>query len=439
MREFILCRVTLVTLSTAIFFYCGFCNAQAEGPLWPNWRGSTQSGVAEQGSDFPVQWSEATGNAWKVKLPGTGGSTPVIGSSLAFLTYGADGKNHLAALELSSGETRWEVEVGDDRGGKHRKGGGSNPSAVTDGERVFAYFRSGDLACVDVSGTILWQTNIQDRYGEDTLWWDLGTSPILTENAVVVAVMQSGPSCVVALDKESGEEFWKADRLTDAPEEAAQSYATPLNVTVNGKPAIAVMGADHLTLHASNTGIELGRLGGFNPAGEKFFRSIASPVAEGGNVVCPYSRGATITTVNMNALAEGKGADAIVWFRDDVGSDVPSPVVNSGKVYIVGDGKRDRGLVQCLDIKTGKTLWKVRLPKSRHSFSSSPLLAGNYLYVTQENATTFVIGPLDAGQPELVATNALADDEPFTVASPVPVDQSVLLRTHQHLYRFGDK
>lgn len=407
-------------------------SSTAADVTWPQWRGADQDGVAP-GGNFPVEWSEESAIRWKLPLDGAGGSTPVVAESTAYLTSGIEGSNNLLAVDLTSGDEQWRVAIGSDAGGKHRKGSGSNPSPVTDGKHVYAYFRSGDLGCVSTDGKIVWQTNLQERYGEDTLWWDLGTSPLLTHDAVIVAVMQTGPSYLVALDKETGDELWKTSRMLGAPEEAAQSYTTPLAVSVDGKDAIAVMGADHLTLHAMTDGRELARLGGFNPGAEKFFRSIASPVASGSIIVCPYARGATLTAVRMDELMAGKGKEAIAWFRDDLGSDVPTPAATEELVYVVGD----KGLVSALDLETGNTLWQIELPKSRVGFSSSPLVAGNHLYVTRENAATYVIGPLDANEPQIVATNELADDESFTVASLVPLDGGFLLRSKSTLYRIG--
>jgi outer membrane protein assembly factor BamB len=404
---------------------------------WPQWRGASQNGVA-QGSDFPVRWSEQEGVAWKVELPGRGGSTPVIDGGTAYLTAGADQKNLLLAMNIEDGSIRWQAEFGADAGGKHRKGSGSNPSPIFDEGLIFAYFRSGDLGCVDSQGRIQWHINLQELYGEDTLWWDLGSSPTVTDNAIVVAVMQTGPSYLAAFDKQTGKELWKSDRILDAPEEAAQSYSTPLAVQVGGQRAIAVMGADHLTLHRASDGHELGRLGGFNPDQEKFWRSISSPVADGNLIVCPYARGNTLTAVRMDQLASGKGAAAIAWVRDDMGSDVPTPAASAGRVYVVHDAT-SKGTVSCLEIETGKTLWSLELPKSRGSLSisSSPLIAANHLYVTQEDGTTFVLGPLDQAQPEVISINEIADDEPHTVASLVPVDQSLLLRSRHSLYRLS--
>ncbi|MGV3485069.1 MAG: PQQ-binding-like beta-propeller repeat protein, partial [Planctomycetaceae bacterium] len=207
----------------------------------------------------------------------------------------------------------------------------------------------------------------------------------------------------------------------------------PLAAVVGGQRIIAVMGADHLTLHSQEDGKELGRLGGFNPKGEKFFRSIASPVISGDIIVCPYARGATVTGVNMASLLAGDADKAIAWMRDDIGSDVPTPATADGRVYICGD----KGTVTAIDAKTGETIWDLSLPASRHVFSSSPLVAGGALYVTRENAATYVIGPLADKKPSLIATNELGDDQPYTLASLVAVDGGFLLRTKSKLYRIG--
>ncbi|MCO8124293.1 PQQ-binding-like beta-propeller repeat protein [Stieleria sp. TO1_6] len=405
-----------------------------DSTTWPQWRGAQQDGVAP-GATYPQQWSENSAIGWKLALPGRGGSTPVVADGKAFLTAGVDDQNTLIAIDINSGKQLWATALGADRGNKHKKGSGSNPSAVTDGESVFAYFRSGDLACVDFQGGVRWKINLQEEYGEDTLWWDLGSSPTVIGDLVVVAVMQSGPSYLVALDRKSGQPVWKTDRMLGAPEEAAQSYATPIAIPSTGQ--IAVMGADHLTIHSASDGRELGRVGGFNPNQEKFFRSIASPVVQGDLIVCPYSRGADVTTCRISDVVKGLGRDSIAWYRDDLGSDVPTPAVQDGRVYFTGDGKQSRGTISAVALETGKTIWEVQLPKSRVGFSSSPLVAGNHLYVTAEDATTYVIGPLNAEQPELVQTNELADNDQYTVASPVPVGQTLLLRTRHNLYQIA--
>ncbi len=416
------------TFSLVLLAVGGFANA---ADSWPQWRGLDQNGVVE-GGDFPVQWSNDRGIEWQVELPGRGGSTPVHANGMIFVTSGVEGVNHLMAISAADGSVAWDVELGPERvskhGKNHRKGSGSNPSVVIDGDRLFAYYRSGDLACVTTAGAKQWHLNLQDKYGEDTLWWNLGTTPILTDNEVVVAVMQTGASYLVGLNKETGSESWKVDRMLGAPEEAAQSYTTPLRMEVDGRPILAVLGADHLTLHDAESGKELARLGGFNPDGQRYFRSIASPVATGNTIVCPYARGATITTVDAKRLLAGEGSDAILWFRDDLGADVPTPAAKDGKVYVL----RDKEGVVCVDAQTGEDLWTVELPRSRNGFTASPLVTEKHLYATREDGTTFVIELQTA---KLVQTNEAGQGNVFTVASVVPIENDLLLRTPEQLIR----
>ena len=147
------------------------------------------------------------------------------------------------------GNQRWTTDVGTERSGKHKKATGSNSSPATDGRHVFVYFKSGDLAALDFDGQVRWEKNLQSLYGADTLWWDLGTSPVLTRDFVVVACVQSGPSYIIAFHKDSGELAWKVSRQFDAPREANQSYTTPCLASFGGREILVVLGADHVTGH----------------------------------------------------------------------------------------------------------------------------------------------------------------------------------------------
>jgi outer membrane protein assembly factor BamB len=402
-----------------------FVASSAVAENWPSWRGPTASGVAS-GENYPTQWSAEKNVKWKVKLPGLGNSTPVVWGDKIFLTSGIDGQNNVLALD-HAGKELWRTPVGKEVPGKHKKATGSNPSAVTDGEHLFVYFKSGDLACLDYSGKVLWHENLQDKYGEDTLWWDLGTSPVLTKNAVVVAVMQSGPSYLVAFDKQSGKVAWKQDRNLDAPEEAAQSYSTPVVLEYNGQQIIVCLGADHVTCHDAATGKELWRVGGLNPTNHKFFRSIASAVVDSNVVVAPYARGATLTAIKLGGSGDVTKSH-VLWTKDDLGADVPTPAAQDGKAYVC----TDKGELSCVDIPTGNILWKVAAEKNRNAYSSSPVLAGDKVYLTREDGKTFVV---DTTTHKIIAENEL--DGEFTVATPVFVDGTILIRTHESLYCIG--
>lgn len=397
----------------------------AQSP-WPNWRGPNGNGTAAQG-DYPTTWSEDKGIAWKLPLAGRGASTPIVLNDKVYLTLGRDGKNTLLCID-KNGKVEWDKTFGQEKPGKNAKASGSNSSPVTDGKSVFVYFKSGDFASVGPTGTVQWSLNIQEKYGEDSLWWDLGTSPVLIDNAVVITVMQTGPSFLVALDKVTGKELWKADRWLDVREEANQSYTTPTIVHLKQGDALVTVGADHVTAHAVTDGKLLWKLGGFNPKNDGYFRSISSPVASDGLVFCPYARGSTLTAVKTDV---GLSDEARVAWRKDFGSDVPTPIISQGKLFLLGD----KGLVTCLKPETGETLWSQQLPKSNRQYSSSPIIANGYIYCVREDATTFVLAEDGASKPEFgnkpFSENKL---EGNAVATPIFADNRVYLRTFEALY-----
>ena len=163
---------------------------------WPQWRGSTANGIADQGN-YPVRFSATDDMLWKAELPGKGGSTPIVWKDRIVLTSGVgegtEGEDGVLCFNWA-GKMLWQVKLGKQIPGKHPRGSGSSPSAVTDGERLFVFFKSSTVAALDFNGKILWKTNLKENYGEITYFWDLGSSPVLADDNVVIAVMHEGKS-----------------------------------------------------------------------------------------------------------------------------------------------------------------------------------------------------------------------------------------------------
>ncbi|MFP6768713.1 MAG: PQQ-binding-like beta-propeller repeat protein, partial [Planctomycetaceae bacterium] len=271
---------------------------------------------------------------------------------------------------------------------------------------------------------------LQKAWGKDTLWWDLGTSPVLSANRVLIAVMQTGGSYVAAFDKATGKPVWKRDRDLEAPLEAAQRYTTPIVLKRDNRETLLVLGADHVTAHDVTTGKETWRVGGLNPTGQKYFRSISSPVLAGDLLLAPYSRGGTLTAIRLGGSGDVTKSHIAWENKGGAAADVPTPIVSGNRVFVCSD----RGKLTCLDAKTGKTLWSGVTEKNRTGYSSSPILAGGRIYLTREDGKTFV---MESGSSfKVVAANEL--DE-FTVATPIFSQGQILLRTTQHLYCIGKR
>ena len=188
----------------ALFVSSGL--AFADSSDWRQWRGPGDNGSTDHGS-YPVNFS-ANNVLWRTPLPGKGCSTPIVLRQTIYVTAPSQGLDALLAYDWS-GKLLWQTTFGPEEEGRHRNGSGANASPVTDGESLFVYFKSGTLAAVNLDGTVRWETNLVDRFGKVNLFWDQGTSPVLTEKHVVMARMHHGDSWLAAFDKTNGRLAWK--------------------------------------------------------------------------------------------------------------------------------------------------------------------------------------------------------------------------------------
>jgi outer membrane protein assembly factor BamB len=404
----------------------GFADERAD---WTSWRGPTNDGSAGQGN-YPDA-IEAGKAVWRAELPGKGCSTPIVWKDQIYLTAPVEGKDAVLRYDMQGKET-WRTVFGPEDAGKHRNGSGSNASPVTDGTALFAYFKSGTLAAVALDGTVLWKTNLVERFGKDTLFWDHGTSPVLTDDYVVLARMHQGESWLAAFDKRTGELAWKVARNYQTPTECDHGYTTPLVLQWGGKEAILVWGAEHVTIHQAVDGNVLWNCGNFNPEGNQLWPAIATPVIVGNMVVIAYGRNDRGIPRLFGIQLDGKGdvtATNHVWQRNDVGTFVPTPAVQDGKLILV----RDHGEVECVDPATGKTIWKDAFPKNRSNFYASPLIAGDKIYAAREDGAVFVAS-IANGQFKILSQSDLGEP---VIGSAVPAGDRILLRGEQHLFCFA--
>ena len=370
----------------------------------------------------------AEDNLWHAPLPGKGCSTPIVQTGLIYLTSAAEGKDALLCYDFEGAE-KWRSVFGSENAGKHRNGSGSNASPVTDGKAVYVYFKSGTFAAVELGGKVRWQTDLVERFGKDTLFWDHGTSPVLTEKYVIMARMHQGESWLAAFDKVTGELAWKVARNYSTPIECDHGYATPLVIQHQGQESILVWGAEHLTIHHATDGQVSWSCGNFNPDAHKLWPAIATPVIVGDMAVIAYGRNDRGTPRLHGIRLTGSGdvtATNHAWKRDDVGTFVPSPVAYKGRVILV----RDRGEVASIDPATGKTIWEGAFPKHRMNYYASPLIAGDKLYAPREDGTVFVASVAN-DKFELLSENTMAES---VIGSPVPAANCLLIRGEKHLF-----
>ncbi len=446
---------------------------------WPQWRGPTGNGVAPHAKP-PVEWAADRNIRWKVTIPGSGHAAPIVWEDriyvLSAVPVGGDapapewpgperggpradafapqesgsqpppegrprgdrpprdrdrgrgGPGETApaqdfefvvlALDRASGKTVWSRTVRKERPheGMHNTASFASASPITDGQRVYAFFGSRGLHCLDLGGEVLWSRDFgkmrtRNSFGE-------GASPaIFGDKIVVVWDHEESNDFVVALNKLTGEELWRTPR--DEP----TTWTTPYIVEISGKPQVVVAGTNKCVGYDLDNGKVLWETGGLT------MNVIPTPVfVDGLAILMSGFRGASIKAIRLDQ-ATGTLADghpAIVWTADEKTPYVPSPVLVDGLLYYYDN---NRPILTCRDARTGEVRFGPERVDGLESIYASPLAAGGHIYLVGRSGQTTVLrqGPAFA----VAATNKL-DDE-FN-ASPAAVDGELYLRGRQTLY-----
>jgi outer membrane protein assembly factor BamB len=414
-------RVGVVTL-----LFVTFVIARADN--WPQWRGPSLNGVSNE-KNLPVKWTADENVAWKVPMPDRSGSTPIIWRDRIFLNV-ADGDSlFLWCLNKTNGEVVWKKPLGTGNV-KMRKQNMSSPSPVTDGKDVYVMTGTGILKGFDFNGNEIWTRDIQKDYGQFGLNWGYASSPLLHENSLYVQVLHGmrtdDASYVMRIDTRTGKTLWKVDRPTNAIRESPDSYTTPALLRYGRTTEIVITGGDCVTGHDSATGKELWRANGLNPDNDPSYRIVASPIVFNNIIYAP-----TRIRPLLALKAGGRGditSSHVLWSTVN-GPDVPTPVTDGKYFYVVND----RGVMFCLDAKTGAEVYTQQRIKPG-TYSGSPVLADGKIYVTNEDGLTTVVA---AGPKfEVLAENLLNE---YVLSSPAISDGQIFIRTAQHLYAIGKK
>jgi len=401
------CR--MICLAAALAALCG-------GADWPQFRGFESNSVAA-GKQPPVRWSESENIAWRSDLPGRGVSSPIVVDGRVVVTC-SRGVNQdrmiVVCFDAGSGKQLWERQFwATGRTITHSLSANAAPTPASDGKRVFAFFSSNDLACLDLDGNLKWFRGLAYDFpaaGNDV---GMSSSPVVIGNTVIVQIENQGDSFAAGIDTATGETRWRRDR------ERLASWSSP--TVMRGKtPAedvLLLQSAPYLTAHRPDTGEQLWIY-------KASCDGIPSPVAAGGNVYLPSGG---ITALRA---APGSGEPALLWKAPGIQPGGASPLVDGERIYAVSRA----GVLLCGDLKTGAVLWKLRL---EGNIWSTPALVGNRLYCFSDQGLGQVVA-IDptSGRGEVVGKSSLT--EPI-YGSPAVADGALYVRSDRHLWKIAEK
>jgi len=404
-------------LATWALVYAAVLPAAAEP--WPSWRGPRADGTSTE-TQVPLRWSEEQNVLWKAPVPGRGHSSPIVWGDRVFVVTCDERKKErtLLCLGAADGKERWRrIALKSPLERKNRLNSYASSTPATDGKHVWASFfewpdRKVWIVCYDLDGKEVWRKSpgvLRAVHG-------FCSSLLLHEDMVILNGDQDAEAYIVALDKATGAERWRADRPN-----RTRSYCPPVIFELAGKKQLVLSGSKCIASYDPDTGRQHWVVDG--PT-EQFVASLVH--AQG--MLFVTGGYPTLHLVGIDPGGTGNVTKSHVrWHVRKNASYVPSPIAHGEHFFVVSD----KGVASCLAAKTGTYAWSQRL--GRHH-SASPVSAEGRLYFPDDDGQTFV---LRAGPKfELLATNKL-DDKQF--ASPAISGGRIFIRTLRHLYAIATK
>ena len=317
---------------------------------WPQWRGMNRDGVWHEtgiiesfaGPQLDAEWTAEISNGY---------SGPTVAEGRVYVTdrvVDPVQMERVLCFDASTGERLWTHEY---TCRYHRVGypDGPRASVTIAGGRAYSLGTMGHLRCLDaVSGELLWKKDPGTDYDVDKPVWGIAAAPLVEGNLVIVQLGARPDACIVAMDKETGREVWRA--LEDPA-----SYSAPVMIEQAGERVLVCWTGSHIV--------------GLNPAtGEvhwqydtpqsKMVINVPTPVIDGDRLfLSSFYDGAYMLRLHQDMLGIEK-----IWQRqgkserdtDALHAMISTPLIQGDYVY----GVDSYGQLRCLDGRTGDRVWE---------------------------------------------------------------------------------
>jgi outer membrane protein assembly factor BamB len=388
------------------------------GADWLQFRGSQNNPVAAD-AKLPVTFSATDNVAWKVPVPGDGVSGPIVVGGKVLVTASSgpvvQDRLHVLCYDATSGKELWHRQVwATGRPFHHPDSANAAPTPASDGERIFAFFSSNDLACFDLDGNLLWYRGLGHDYPQAGNDVGMSSSPLVVDGTVVVQIESQGDSFAAGLDAVTGETRWRIDRPH------APNWVSPAVLRdAQSHSAVLLQAAGGITAHDPRSGEQLWKF-------DAGCQGIPSLIATGGRIYLP-AKGVTALDA-----PSARTAPSLAWESNRLAVGNASPAVLGGRVYTLNSA----GVLIAGDEKTGQLAWQLRL---KGTFWATPLLAGDHLYALNHEGNCFVVqlGSDDqSSKGEIVHTAELGE---AVYASPATDGTGLYIRSAGHLWKVASK
>ena len=330
------------------------------GEDWPQWRGANRDGQWQEAGLIEKFRSSELAPKWRVEI-GSGYCGPTVAQGRVYVMDRVTepvSQERVHCFDEHTGKKLWAHEYACDYG-RVAYPAGPRASVTIENGRAYALGSTGRLHAFDAAtGKIAWQIDLDEQYQIAMPIWGIAASPLVFENLVILHI-GGDKACVVALNKETGDEAWRA--LSDRAQ-----YSAPILVQQAGQPVVVCWTGDSVAGLTARTGKVLWRHE-WKPRNMPI--GVATPVVERDRVFfTSFYDGSLLLNLRQDKPEVEK-----LWHRigrdekntDALHSIISTPVFDDGYIY----GVDSYGELRCLDAATGERVWEDRtaVPTARWS------------------------------------------------------------------------
>jgi len=386
------------------------CVVCLSGADWLQFRGSDANGVAAESSPPTNLETEA----WSAELSGRGLSGPIVVDGRVVVTsssgYQQD-RLHVVCFDDATGEQLWERQFwATGRTMCHAKMCVATPTPASDGERIFAFYSSNDLACLDLDGNLLWYRGLTHDFPNASNSLGMASSPVVVGDTVIAQVESDAEAFAVGLDVETGLSRWQLER----PRAANWTSPSILRGAAAKDDLAVLQSSKGLAAVAPLTGDIVWTY-------DESSSTIPSLTISNGRVFVPSDGIAALRPTIPGSAPE------IIWQNAALKMGSASPLAYQGYVYTLNRA----GVLTATDEQSGDVAWKLRL---RGGFSSSPIAGGGHLYLFNEEGVAFVVSS-DEKKGSIVAERELGET---IMCTPAIAANAIYVRSDGRLWKFAN-
>jgi len=416
-----MCRTGFSISSLILFVYiCSFASfsgadLSAQETVWPQFHGPNRDNISTE-TGLMKEWPDTGPKLlWKTGNLGCGYSSVSISSGMIFIAGDVVEDTVITALDMD-GKIVWRTKNGKSWMGSYP---GSRGTPTIDGDHLYHESPHGDVICLEAkTGKKIWSVNILEKFKGENIMWALSESLLIDKDRVICCPGGS-QTCMVALNKNSGELVWQAASTEDKP-----GYCSPIVIEQGG-----------LRIILSHTAKALIGVNADN--GELLFREDFAPYADE-NVLTPIYQDECVFTSGVMAGAakwkivvkDGKASLKELWRSKELDNHHGGVVLLDG--YLYGAScvyNKEKWL--CLDWKTGEKKYV-----DKGIGKGSLTYADGMLYILSRQSLVGLVRPIPDKHDVISFFKLPAGGKGPSWAHPVVCDGKLYIRHDDILYTY---